>query len=57
MPKCWQDQGDQSTFYEPVAQLDRALVCGAKGRAFDSRRAHHIKGLFAMFKRRVYGII
>lgn len=27
--------------YEPVAQMDRALVCGAKGRAFDSRRAHH----------------
>ena len=25
----------------PVAQLDRALACGAKGRAFDPRRAHH----------------
>ena len=25
----------------PVAQLDRALASGAKGRAFESRRAHH----------------
>ena len=30
----------------PVAQLDRVLVSEAKGRAFESRRAHHkIKGL------------
>ena len=25
----------------PVAQLDRALACGAKGRAFESRRVYH----------------
>jgi hypothetical protein len=25
----------------PVAQLDRVLVSEAKGRAFESRRAHH----------------
>ena len=25
----------------PVAQLDRALACGAKGRRFESPRAHH----------------
>ena len=25
----------------PVAQLDRALASGAKGRAFESRRAYH----------------
>ncbi len=27
--------------YAPVAQSDRALASGAKGCAFDSRRAHH----------------
>ena len=26
--------------FAPVAQLDRALASGAKGRAFESRRAH-----------------
>lgn len=26
--------------YESVAQLDRAIACGAIGRAFESRRAH-----------------
>jgi hypothetical protein len=29
----------------PVAQLDRVLVSEAKGRGFDSRRAHHIYNL------------
>lgn len=28
--------------YVPVAQLDRALACGAKGRTFESYRAYHI---------------
>ena len=28
----------------PVAQLDRVLVSEAKGRGFDSRRAHHTSG-------------
>ena len=28
-----------------VAQLDRVLVSEAKGRGFDSRRAHHIQVL------------
>ncbi len=27
--------------YVPVAQLDRALACGAKGRTFESYRAYH----------------
>ena len=27
--------------FAPVAQLDRVLVSEAKGRGFDSRRAHH----------------
>ena len=27
----------------PVAQLDRALACGAKGRAFESRRVYQQK--------------
>ncbi len=26
----------------PVAQLDRALDSGSKGRGFESRRAHHL---------------
>lgn len=30
----------------PVAQLDRALVSEAKGRGFDSRRAHHVYAVF-----------
>ena len=30
-----------STF-APVAQLDRALACGAKGRTFESYRVYHI---------------
>ena len=29
--------------YVPVAQLDRALACGAKGRTFKSCRAYHEK--------------
>lgn len=28
--------------YAPVAQLDRALACGAKGRTFESCRVYHI---------------
>ncbi len=27
--------------YAPVAQLDRALACGAKGRRFESCRVYH----------------
>ena len=27
----------------PVAQLDRALACGAKGRTFESYRAYQIR--------------
>jgi hypothetical protein len=27
--------------YAPVAQLDRALACGAKGRRFKSCQVHH----------------
>ena len=27
----------------PVAQLDRALACGAKGRRFKSCRVHQLK--------------
>lgn len=30
-----------SKTHAPVAQLDRVLVSEAKGRGFDSRRAHH----------------
>ncbi len=35
----------------PVAQLDRAFACGAKGRWFESSRAYHIGkiGLFGAF--------
>ena len=33
----------------PVAQLDRALASEAKGRAFESRRAHHITKAFILF--------
>ena len=29
------------THYVPLAQLDRALVYGTKGRAFESPMAHH----------------
>jgi hypothetical protein len=29
------------TPWVPVAQLDRALVSGTKGRAFEPRRAYH----------------
>ena len=29
--------------YAPVAQLDRALVCGTRGRAFESRRVYQIE--------------
>ena len=28
--------------YAPVAQLDRALACGAKGRTFESCRVYHL---------------
>ena len=35
--------------YAPVAQLDRVLVSEAKGRGFDSRRAHHFYDLFYFF--------
>ena len=31
----------QKCSYALVAQLDRALASGAKGREFESRRAHH----------------
>ena len=27
----------------PVAQLDRAFACGAKGRRFESCRVYHLK--------------
>lgn len=27
--------------YAPVAQLDRALACGARGRKFESCRVYH----------------
>ena len=30
--------------YESVAQLDRAIACGAIGRAFESHRAHFLEG-------------
>ena len=29
--------------YVPVAQLDRAFACGAKGRRFESCRAYQIR--------------
>ena len=29
----------------PVAQLDRALDSGSKGRGFESRRAHHLESV------------
>ena len=32
----------------PVAQLDRALASEAKGRRFDSCRAHHLETMFAV---------
>lgn len=32
-------------FYAPVAQLDRASVCGTEGRRFESRRVHQFKNL------------
>ena len=28
--------------FAPVAQLDRALACGARGRVFESRRVYHV---------------
>jgi hypothetical protein len=31
--------------FAPVAQLDRALACGAKGRRFESCRVYQIKSL------------
>ena len=31
-----------SDYKAPVAQLDRVLVSEAKGRGFDSRRAHQV---------------
>ena len=41
------DSGGESAYLSkscaPVAQLDRALASGAKGREFESRRAHHNK--------------
>jgi hypothetical protein len=38
--------------YGSVAQLDRALASGARGRAFESRRAHSGK----IFPRRYFGV-
>ncbi len=38
--------------YVPVAQLDRALACGARGRKFESCRVHHrnyYRSLWASF--------
>lgn len=37
--------------YAPVAQLDRALACGARGRTFESYRVYHVKeiGLVGLF--------
>ena len=34
--------GFTERLYAPVAQLDRALVCGTRGRAFESRRVYHM---------------
>ena len=45
----WMDEFIQTSTYAPVAQLDRALACGAKGRTFKSCRVYHIlrpKGSF-----------
>ena len=39
----------------PVAQLDRALASEAKGRRFDSCRAHHLELSFAIADRVVEG--
>ena len=36
-----QHKAYQKYSYALVAQLDRALASGAKGREFESRRAHH----------------
>ncbi len=41
---------DLRKLYVPVAQLDRALACGAKGRRFESRRVHQID----IFTKRCY---
>ena len=38
-----QHKAYQKCSYALVAQLDRALASGAKGREFESRRAHHNK--------------
>ena len=37
-------------FYAPLAQLDRALVYGTKGRAFESLTAHQKKSLALVAK-------
>ena len=36
----WMDEFIQTSTYVPVAQLDRAFACGAKGRRFKSYRAY-----------------
>ncbi len=35
--------GQEGIIHAPVAQLDRALASGAKGREFESRQARQIK--------------
>ena len=35
--------------YAPVAQLDRALACGARGRKFESCRVYHISRICEFF--------
>ncbi len=37
----WQTVNYNTLWSVPVAQLDRALASGAKGRGFESRQARH----------------
>ena len=39
---CYSQSDLSERLYAPVAQLDRALACGAKGRTFESCRVYHI---------------
>jgi hypothetical protein len=41
--------------YAPVAQLDRALVSGTKGRGFESLQAYQVE--FTDTKRSIYGTL
>ena len=38
---CFQLSPHYVSFYAPVAQLDRALVSGTRGRRFNSSQARH----------------